>query len=661
MSSNALSDLTNLTEQLNSLKGKKRSSAIPKPGSLCSQPIVDVVSLQRTINEQQQKIALLEEENNEKAKSLEELHLASLNKKVDADDDDDDDDEDTVPLEEIVDIGFEDKKELEDEIECLTTNLVENNKTICTLKEECTLKDVEICSNKKEIEENEVKIIEMETKQHKLTQEIIDKDTFINNIKDDKNESNDKFQLLLKKSEQDCIDKESKLTELNASLTSVKLDLATITIESTNKDTNITKLEQDLNEIKIKLVDYNEVVSKLESVSADNNEITIRLKKSQEEMSLVNAEGERCSEELVMKVSELTNENQHLLLNIKVNEEKNIENNQKVCDMQRIIDSLEERLNTCISIEEHSNKINEVVQSNQKTVDSIQKELLNERNKLEETNVALEVLNIKLEETTTTNRTNLENIENDSNLLKEKNLFLETEISLKDDTIAEIENELFQLRQEIETSSSSSVDANSNSTISSTIKTDSDTIEELQKEIVEKNERIVHLEKSKLTKDQVEKIKQVKLDKVRLNSENQKLKTKIEGLEERIKIHKDDARNSREEISNLNESLKRLANVSNALGEEEAVVVEVVQAEVEESVEAITNTDETTNDVVNKNNNQNEANIVDETIIKGIKITPPIQENEEEEENNGGFAGQEKSSMNNSSVQEDVEKECTQQ
>ncbi len=132
----------------------------------------------------------------------------------------------------------------------------------------------------------------------------------------------------------------------------------------------------------------------------------------------------------------------------------------------------------------------------------------------------------------------------------EKCNFLETENLVKDDAIAEVENELFQLKRDTETDNSSStqsVKANGDSNASELI--------DLKEKLIAKEERIVHLEKSKLTKDQIEKIKQVKVEKSRLVSENKDLKKDVQSLEGRLSMFKEAARASRAEIAKLKEEI----------------------------------------------------------------------------------------------------------
>jgi chromosome segregation ATPase len=147
--------------------------------------------------------------------------------------------------------------------------------------------------------------------------------------------------------------------------------------------------------------------------------------------------------------------------------------------------------------------------------------------------------------------------------LTEKCEQLEAEIESKDDALAETENELFQLRQEMEASA-----------FTSTSELD---LKAHQRELDEKDLRIAHLEKSKLTKDQLEKIKQVKEDRARLAAENKELKKQCENfklkstnvdadtskeqiaeLENRISVYKDAARTSRKEISDLTALVNKL-------------------------------------------------------------------------------------------------------
>ena len=103
-------------------------------------------------------------------------------------------------------------------------------------------------------------------------------------------------------------------------------------------------------------------------------------------------------------------------------------------------------------------------------------------------------------------------------ILQDKCAALLTELSAKDDALAETENELFQLKQESEGSPDIL----------------NDSIKALNEEIIAKDERIAHLEKSKLTKDQLDKIRQVKEDRSRLSTENKDLKKRIEKLKSTV-------------------------------------------------------------------------------------------------------------------------------
>jgi len=121
-------------------------------------------------------------------------------------------------------------------------------------------------------------------------------------------------------------------------------------------------------------------------------------------------------------------------------------------------------------------------------------------------------------------------------LLTEKCVSLEAEIESKDDALAETENEIFQLRQETDAS------ASAGNIVDMTLYLHA---------LKEKDARIAHLEKSKLTKDQLEKIKQVKEDRARLASENKELKKQCEKLKLKSTSAKSDGPND-ELIKSLN-------------------------------------------------------------------------------------------------------------
>lgn len=96
---------------------------------------------------------------------------------------------------------------------------------------------------------------------------------------------------------------------------------------------------------------------------------------------------------------------------------------------------------------------------------------------------------------------------------------LEGDIGEKEDHIAEVENELFQLRQEAE--------AASEETSSHQIVALQTEVQRLTEDLKTKNARIEKLEKSKLTKDQLDKIKAIKEEKTRLLKENKRLQEQL--------------------------------------------------------------------------------------------------------------------------------------
>lgn len=104
--------------------------------------------------------------------------------------------------------------------------------------------------------------------------------------------------------------------------------------------------------------------------------------------------------------------------------------------------------------------------------------------------------------------------------LEKKVTTLEEEASKKEDVLAELENDLFQLKQEAE--------AASNETSSHQVSTLQAEVQQLSEDLTTKNARIERLEKSKLTKDQLDKIKAIKEEKVRLTKENKRLTAQLE-------------------------------------------------------------------------------------------------------------------------------------
>ena len=138
--------------------------------------------------------------------------------------------------------------------------------------------------------------------------------------------------------------------------------------------------------------------------------------------------------------------------------------------------------------------------------------------------------------------------------LTEKCSSLELEIAAKDDALAETENEIFQLRQESENACFSAENCK---------------IKQLEQDLEAKDERIAHLEKSKLTKDQLDKIKQVKEDKARLSAENKELKERI------LKLNSPSGTNQdQNSLSNKVAELSKQLHVHDA---ERCAVLKVIQ------------------------------------------------------------------------------------
>ena len=104
--------------------------------------------------------------------------------------------------------------------------------------------------------------------------------------------------------------------------------------------------------------------------------------------------------------------------------------------------------------------------------------------------------------------------------LEKKVAAMEAEASKKEDVLAELENDLFQLKQEAE--------AASNDTSSHQVSSLQAEVQQLADDLKAKNSRIERLEKSKLTKDQLDKIKAIKEEKVRLAKENKRLAAQLE-------------------------------------------------------------------------------------------------------------------------------------
>ena len=122
--------------------------------------------------------------------------------------------------------------------------------------------------------------------------------------------------------------------------------------------------------------------------------------------------------------------------------------------------------------------------------------------------------------------------------LQETCSVLHADVATKDDALAETQNELFQIRQEAECSESAqkaieTITGERNSAVFRLQKAQEQSdisvgaLTKLQEEIARKDSRIAHLETTKLTQDQLEKIKLVKEERKKLSEDNKVMKKQL--------------------------------------------------------------------------------------------------------------------------------------
>ena len=279
-------------------------------------------------------------------------------------------------------------------------------------------------------------------------------------------------------------ERDAKIADLSSEKEKIACEIDSLKIERSDHDARIIAEHDAKMAVSVQELDLlrkskstaDELVQQLSDSKADLNEARAKLLKSQQEFAIIKSEWEIVSDNFVEAEKDVSSK----VLEIEALKE------QYACEKE----SNTKQVAKLTAFEENHTLADQMLQEKDLELTEMQTKIdtLSSSCDAEKIDMTSELENLqkRIEDLNTAN----EDMQSKCNSLEE-------EVSSKDDALAETENELFEMRQQLETDESPVKDDGADSIIA-----------KLKDEIETKDARITHLEKSKLTKEQLEKIKQ---------------------------------------------------------------------------------------------------------------------------------------------------------